>query len=112
MRPFIGWTYILLVIGSVGNGFLIYEAISMFFLRGAALAQADFELFLVFVLIGIPALVISLFCLFAFRRRPAGAPAEPLPHRVGLALCYANLCVAVGVFGLLAVLKTQGIFWL
>ena len=47
--------WILLLGAFVASLFLAYEAVTIPFLRGAGLAQADFELFVFSVVLGIPA---------------------------------------------------------
>ena len=51
--------WLLVCLGMIGNGFILYEAVTIPFLRGAGLAQADFELFVLSIILGIPIVIAS-----------------------------------------------------
>lgn len=59
----LGWAII--VAGIVGNAWLVYQVAEFRFGGGASAAQADFELFLLTIMIGGPIAVIAIFMLIA-----------------------------------------------
>ena len=98
---------------TAATAFVVYEAATIPFLRGAGLAQADFELFVVLLVIGIPAALVAgtvlLFTwLHARRLTPVSLmrwlAAEPL----GL-VCVANIGVIAAAWGFLLYIRAFGL---
>ena len=75
-----GW--ILVLIGAAAAAFLVYEAVTIPFLHGAGLAQADFELFVFSVVLGVPGLIASVVGTLLVRRHAlmGGPGTSSLPH--------------------------------
>jgi hypothetical protein len=101
------------LVASAATAFVAYEAATIPFLRGAGLAQADFELLVVLLVLGIPAvLVAGAVLLFAWlhARRLASVSlvrwlaAEPL----GL-VCAANIGIIAVAWGFLFYIRTFGL---
>jgi hypothetical protein len=98
---------------TAATAFIAYEAATIPFLRGAGLAQADFELFVVLLVIGIPAVLVAaavlLFAWLHARRHGSVSlmhwlAAEPL----GL-VCAANIVVIGVAWGFLMYIRTFGL---
>src|SRR5260370_11971091 len=62
--------YVLLGLAICGSAVIAYEALTLPLLRGAALAQADFELFVVSLVLGVPIVAICATILaWVYRKR-------------------------------------------
>jgi hypothetical protein len=94
-------------VGSIGAIFVATEALTLPFVRGSGLAQADFELFLVSVLVGVPAIGVSIWGILLHRKQPTDEPRR----YAATALAVANtiFVVSSGAFALL--IRTFGFFW-
>ena len=100
-------------LATAGTVFIVYEAATIPFLRGAGLAQADLELFVVLLVVGIPALLVAaavlLFAWFHARRHTSVSitrwlAAEPL----GL-VCVANIAAIAIAWGFLMYIRAFGL---
>ena len=106
VRPLFGW--VLVGTGSIGALVISIEAATLPFLHSAGLAQADFELFIASVVVGVPAVLLSI--AGAFVLRGPQARKSPRPH-LSTAVTVINTVVAIssGAFALL--IRSYGFFW-
>ena len=106
----LGW---LLVMGGLAGAlFLIYEAATIPFLRGAGLAQADFELFVFSIVIGVPAIVVSVLGLVLLRRESLTNNAGKRRHAITPVIVTGITVIAVAsAFGFSLLMRTYGFFW-
>ncbi len=54
------FTWVAIFLATLYNLAILWEAVTLPFLRGSDLAQADFSLFLSLILVGVPVLIVSL----------------------------------------------------
>ena len=105
--------WILALGATAGTGFIAYEAVTIPFLRGAGLAQADFELFIFLVVLGIPAgLIVIGVALYSWQqaRRLASVPfAHWLAHEPLGLLCAANITVLALAWVFLLYIRAAGL---
>jgi hypothetical protein len=101
-----GW--LLIGAGSIGAMVTELEAVSLPFLTGSGLAQADFELFAVSVLIGAPAAALSIGGLLVLRRHRE--PGSSRSYRATAITAVNTLVVLTcGLFAL--AIRSFGFFW-
>jgi hypothetical protein len=105
--------YILLGLALCGSAVIAYEAVTLPLLRGSALAQADFELFVVSLLLGVPIVAISATILSWVYRKRLSVKSIGLLFGDPVAIVSA-LNIAVVVAGLVfsLVIRKVGFFWL
>lgn len=107
-----GW--VLEVAGLIGGLVVAYEAITLPFLRGAGLAQADFELFVLSCVVGVPAIVASAIGALILRRQRLmkNGPNQHLMAypAVAIVAVTALMVVAAAAFALL--IRRFGFFWM
>jgi hypothetical protein len=103
---YLGW--VPLGAGSIGATLVAIEALTLPFLHGSGLAQADFELFAVAIFVGVPAILLSVWGIFLLRRKQSTDKSQATS---ATALAVANTVVVVlsGAFALL--IRTFGFFW-
>ena len=92
--------WLLAVSATVATAFIAYEALTIPFLRGVGLAQADFELFVVLVALGVPALaVLSVLSIVCWRGEANGVSlsAWVLESPVGM-LWAGNMAIQAGAW--------------
>ena len=101
------------LLATAATVFIVYEAATIPFLRGAGLAQADFELFVVLLVVGVPAaLVAAAVLLYAWSRsrRHASASimrwlaAEPLSL-----VCATDIALIAIAWGFLMYIRAFGL---
>lgn len=112
VRRYGGW--VLAAAGFIGGLIVAYEAVTLPFLQGAGLAQADFELFVLSCVVGVPAIVVSAIGALILRRQRfvAGGPNQRVigDPAVAVAIVTAFMVVAAAVFALLV--RRFGFFWM
>ena len=105
--------YVFLALAICGSAVIAYEAVTLPLLRGAALAQADLELFVVSLVLGVPIVVVSGWILAWVYRNRLGVKtlgrllSDPMGMIgvLNIAIVFAGL-----VFSL--VIRKVGFFWL
>ena len=99
------------VAATMATAVIAYEATTIPFLRGAGLAQADFELFVVLMVLGLPALaVISVVAIVCWRREGPGASLTAWVFKNPLGILWAgNIAVQGAAWLLLVYIRTYGL---
>jgi len=105
-----GW--VLVLTGAVAAGFLAYEAVTIPFLRGAGLAQADFQLFLFSIVLGVPGVLASLLGTLLLRKH--AIKRAPAVRRFPVASAAITALTAFTVISALVfslMIRSYGFFW-
>jgi hypothetical protein len=105
--------YALLGLGVCGSLVIAYEAFTLPFLRGAALAQADFELFLLSLLLGVPITIVSVAVLIWVYKNRLSVKDMSVLFRDWLALVGAvNIAIVLVGISMSLAIRKFGFFWL
>jgi hypothetical protein len=105
--------YALLGLGVCGSVVIAYEAITLPFLRGAALAQADFELFVLSLLLGMPVAIVSVAVLTWVYKNRLSVKSKSMLFRDWLALLGAvNIAIVLIGLTMSLAIRKYGFFWL
>ena len=106
----IGW--ILVLSGFSAALFLAYEAVTIPYLRGATLAQADFELFVFSVVLGVPGVTACVIGMLLLRRYAAkqttGGYRFPL---ASAAITGLTVLTVISAFIFSLMIRSYGFFW-
>jgi len=112
VRRYSGW--VLDVVGFIGGLVVAYEAITLPFLRGAGLAQADFELFILSCVVGVPAIVVSAIGALILRRQRLieNGPKQHLLTDPAMAIAVATALMVVAAATFVLLIRRFGFFWM
>jgi hypothetical protein len=105
--------YVLLVLAICASAVIVYEAVTLPMLRGAALAQADFELFVVSLVLGLPVvLTCAAILTWVYRTRLVDKRISLIFGDPVAIVSALNIAIVLAGLTFSLLLRQVGFFWL